>query len=191
MRDRQRAQQRLLQVVGLQQAASEQENAVVREPAGDKDGRFTVAARIRQGLLLDDMGPPVDRNCGHAPHVAEQHGPLPIEHGDIVQAADVPRQAQLQRPAEVSLAVVLAFRRFIDEDGASALEIRAVDLPVNEGKGRSHRDRNGENERQRQAKRPRVEDLKPSAFSLKPTARMLTMKRRAPVGSSLRRKLPI
>ena len=53
-RDRQRSQHRLLQVVSLAQAASEQDHAAVGAPPGDEEGRLA-AARIRQKLLPDDM----------------------------------------------------------------------------------------------------------------------------------------
>ena len=43
-RDRQRAQQRLLQLIGLPQAPAKHKHAAVREPAGDKDGGLADAA---------------------------------------------------------------------------------------------------------------------------------------------------
>ena len=46
------------------------------------------------------------------------NAPFGVEQRDKIQAADVPRQAQLQRPAQVSLAVAFALGRLVDENRA-------------------------------------------------------------------------
>ena len=51
-------------------------------------------------------------------HVAEELGPVCIEQSDIVEAADVAGQAQLQRLTQLGLAVALALRGLVDQDGA-------------------------------------------------------------------------
>ena len=47
-RDRERAQQGLLQLIGLSQAPPKHKHAAVHEPAGHKDGGLADAARIGQ-----------------------------------------------------------------------------------------------------------------------------------------------
>ena len=159
-RDRHRAQQRPLEAIGFPQAAPEQQHAAAREPAGDENGGLAGAARIRQRLVLNDMRPAVDRNGGHGPHVAEHQAAVWIKQRDEIQPTDVPRQPQLQRLAQLSLAVALAPGRFVDENCAGALKIAGVHLPVNERESRGRRQGDSERERKREAKRPRVEDLK-------------------------------
>ena len=95
-----------------------------------------------------------------ARHVAEHQAAIRIEQRDEIQPADVPRQAQLQRSAQLGLAVALASGCFVDENGARALKIAGVHLPVNERESGGRRQGDRQSERKREAKRPRVEDLK-------------------------------
>ena len=85
--------------------------------------------------------------------------PFGIDQRDKIQAAEVPRQAQLQRLAELRLAVAFAFGRLVDEDRADPLDVGAGHLQINEREGRGSRDGDRERECKREAKRPRVEDL--------------------------------
>ena len=99
----------------------------------------------------------VDRNCRHARHVSEHKSAFRIDQRDKIQAPDVARQAQLQRLAQLSLAVAFALGRLVDEDRADPLDVGAGHLQINEREGRGGRDGDRERERQREAKRPRVE----------------------------------
>ena len=99
----------------------------------------------------------VDGNCRHARHVSEHQGAFRVDQGDKIQAADVARQAQLQRLPQLRLAVAFALGRLVDEDRADPLNVGAGHLQINEGEGRSRRERDRDGERQREPKRPRVE----------------------------------
>ena len=128
-RDRERPQQSLLQVVVLPQAAPEQKNAAVRASPRDKNGRVLVAVRIGEDIFIDEVRFGVDRDSRHEGHVAENHLAFRIDQRDKIQAPDIPRQAQLQRPAQVSLALVDALGRLVDKNRADLLHVGAGHLP--------------------------------------------------------------
>jgi hypothetical protein len=94
-RDRQRAQQRRLQVVDLLQAAPEQKNAAVGASPRDKNGWVFIAAWIGKDVFIDEVRFRVDRDSRHEGHVSENHLAFRIDQRDEIQAANVPRQAQL------------------------------------------------------------------------------------------------
>ena len=48
-----------------------------------------------------------------------------IEQGHVIEAADVARQAQFQRPAQTLFAVPFALGRLVDEHGADPLHVRS------------------------------------------------------------------
>ena len=106
------------------------------------------------------MGLAIDRNRGHAGQIAEHQVAISIEQCDEIELADVSRQAQLQRPTQLRLAVAHALGRFVDQNGASVPKIGRVHLPVNEGESGGCRQGYREREREREAKRPRIDDLK-------------------------------
>ncbi len=66
------------------------------------------------------MRAPVDRDRRHRGNVAEELVAFRIEQRDVVQAANVPGEAQFQRLPQFVFAVAFAFRRLVDEDGANA-----------------------------------------------------------------------
>ena len=101
----------------------------------------------------------VDRNWRHARHVSEHKSAFGIDQRDKIQAAEVPRQAQLQRLAELRLAVALAFGRLVDKHRADPLDVGAGYLQINEREGRGSREGDRDRECKREAKGPRVEDL--------------------------------
>ena len=157
-RDRQCPQHDFLQFVGLPQASSQQHHAAVRPPSGDEDRRLR-SARIGQSLRANDMRASVDRDCGHRRDVAEELGPACVEEGDIVQATDVPGQAQFQRLTQTRLTVVRALGGLVDEDGADPLHVCARNLKVDEPEGGGGRHGDRKTERERETKSPRFEDL--------------------------------
>src|ERR1700728_2421325 len=61
-------------------------------------------------------------------HVSENHLALGIDQLDKIQAADILRQAQLPRPAQIALTVADALGRLIDNNSAGLVHVGARDL---------------------------------------------------------------
>ena len=159
-RDRQCAQQGLLEVVVLPQAAPQQKNASVRAATCDENGWVLIAVWIGEDVFIDEVRFRVDRDSRQEGHVSENQLAFRVDQRDKIQAPDIPRQAQLQRPAQVSLALVDALGRLVDKNCADLLHVCAGDLQIDEREGCGRRDRDRQGEAQREAKRPRLEDLK-------------------------------
>src|SRR6202020_2581247 len=117
-RDRQRPQQSLLQVVVLPQAAPQQKNASVSAAARDKNGRVLIAVCVGQDIFLEEVRFGVDRNMQGDRHVSENQLSFGIDQRNKIEPTDIPRQAELQRPAQISLAVAGALRRLVDKNCA-------------------------------------------------------------------------
>ena len=66
--------------------------------------------------------------------------PFGSNQRDKIEAADIPRQAQLQRPAQISLAVADALGRLVDKNCADLVNIRAGHLQIDECEGCGRRD---------------------------------------------------
>ena len=112
-----------------------------------------------KACALNDMRAPVDRYRGHRRHVTEEFGPVGVEQSDIVEAANVPGEPQLQRLAERVLAVHGALGSLVDEDGPDPLHVCAGNLKIDEPEGCGGRHGNRKTEREREAKSPSFEDL--------------------------------
>ena len=106
------------------------------------------------------MGLAIDRNSGHSGQIAEHQVAISIEQCDEIEPADVSRQAQLQRPTQLRLAVAHALGRFVDQNGTSVPKIGGINSPIDERERGGRRQGDRERERKREAKRSRVEDLK-------------------------------
>ena len=102
----QRTQKSLLQIIVFPEAPPEQENAAVRPSPCDKNGRILVAVGIGEDVFIDEVRFGVDWDSRHERHVSENHPAFRIDQRDEIQAADIPRQTQLQRLAQVGLAPV-------------------------------------------------------------------------------------
>ena len=101
----------------------------------------------------------VDRNGRQARHVSKHESAFGIDQRDKIQAAEIPREAQLQCAAELNLAVGFALGCLIDQDPADSFDIGARHLEIYEREGCGRREKNRDRERKREAKRPRLEDL--------------------------------
>ena len=125
-------QQSFLQIVVVPQATPQQKDTSIRAAARNENSRVFVTEWIRQEVLFNEMCFGVDRNWRHDPHVSEDHLALGIEQRDKIQTADIPRQAQLQRPAQISLAVADALGRLVDKNCADLSHVGAGHLQVDE-----------------------------------------------------------
>ena len=148
----------MLQFVRLLEASSQQHDVAVSSSARDEDRRLG-AAQVSRNSGVNNMRAPVDGDCRHRWRVSEEHGPIRAKQRHIVEAADVPGQAQLKRLTQLCVAAFGAFGGFIDEDGANPLHVRARDLKIDEPESCRRRHGDRETEREREAKGLRSEDL--------------------------------